>query len=99
MRVLWVVPLAFSCGSVDHAKPDAAVAVDAMPDAACTGSASFAFTGSIQMFTVPCDRIFTITAAGAAGGDSGPAHTPGGKGAIAVGSFSLLANDTLSILV
>src|SRR6185312_353541 len=104
MRVLWAIPLAFSCGSVEKAKPDAKVFEDAPP---CTGSMAFAYTGALQMFTTPCSARFTFSAHGAAGGDSGPgagsgsgtviAH--GGKGALAVGSFDLDANTVITILV
>ena len=109
MRVLWAIPLAFSCGGVDKAKPDAKVFEDAPP---CTGSMAFAYTGALQMFTTPCSARFTFTAHGAAGGDSGTATgsgsgagsgsavlVPGGKGALASGAFDLDANTMITILV
>ncbi|MBM4372045.1 MAG: hypothetical protein FJ098_10355, partial [Deltaproteobacteria bacterium] len=54
-------------------------------------------TGGIQAWTVPYTGTYTISAAGAKGGDGG-GNEPG-KGAVVTGDFSLGAGTTLYVLV
>ena len=61
------------------------------------GSASH--TGSKQTWPVPFTGTYSIKAVGASGGDAGSSSYPGGKGAIMIGTFSLVAGDDLIIMV
>lgn len=54
-------------------------------------------TQGIQLWTVPANGTYTITAAGARGGKGG--YNRGGNGAIISGSFSLVKGEVLKILV
>ena len=56
-------------------------------------------TGSKQYWTVPATGTYSIKAVGATGGDAGSSSYPGGKGAIMIGTFSLVAGDNLTIMV
>lgn len=70
------------------------------------GSVMFAYTGSVQAWTVPaCATSVTIEAQGAQGGSDLTAYSTwgttanGGKGALIRGTFSNLAGVTLNVLV
>ena len=55
--------------------------------------------GGIQAWTVPYTGTYTITAAGAKGGDGGGSQADPGKGATVAGDFSLEAGTTLYVIV
>ena len=58
---------------------------------------TFSYTGSVQDYIVPLSGYYTITAAGAEGGDGGAGH--GGPGAEARGSGFFAAGTDLRIVV
>jgi hypothetical protein len=60
---------------------------------------TFNFTGALQTFTTPSAGDYRITARGASGGGNPFINALGGLGAEAVGTFSLAASQTLSIVV
>jgi hypothetical protein len=69
------------------------------PIVACTHKRTFAFTGALQMFTVPGGLTSVrITANGAQGGGANGA-LPGGMGASIAGTFNVASGDQLTILV
>jgi hypothetical protein len=65
-----------------------------------TQTLSFAFTGSMQSFTVPsCVSNITISALGAQGGPNAVATVTGGLGGMAYGVLPVSAGDVLNIYV
>ena len=77
--------------------PDNAVS----PPANCTpGTATFAYTGAAQAFTVPagCSQM-SVVAWGAGGGSSSVSGGNGGAGAYAAGTFSVTGGQQYTIVV
>lgn len=68
--------------------------------AAKAATIDFSYTGSIVSYTVPVSGVYEIDSFGAQGGvNAGISGPTGGLGAQAGGEFSLMAGQTLSILV
>jgi hypothetical protein len=89
-----------NAGATGKTGPTLDQCVSAYSSASWAANASYLTmtTQGIQLWKVPATGSYTITVAGAIGGNSS-AGPVGGNGALIVGTFNLTKNDTLKILV